>query len=131
MTIEPRVRIGIGSVLLVLSFAGAAHHGQVGLFDETRTVEVTGAVKEWTFVNPHPVLILAVEDRRGNAADWDVYFGPQAVSALRRRGFSPTTFAIGEIVTVTGHPATQDGARGIDVWGTGTSVLRNDGRPVP
>ena len=123
--------ITVATVHLAASFPAAAHHGQVGLFDESRTVEMTGAVKEWTFVNPHPVLLLEVTDERGEKAEWDVYFGPSAVSALRRRGFSAGTFEIGETVIVKGHLATASGARGIDVWGGGTSVTRADGVPIP
>jgi hypothetical protein len=123
--------IALGSVLLVISVSSAAHHGAAGLFDEARTVELKGVVKEWTFVNPHPVLILEIAEANGEAADWDIYFGPQAVAALRRRGFSAATFVIGENIVVKGHPATAVGVRGIDVWGTGTSVLRSDGRAVP
>ena len=29
-----------------------------------RTVEVTGSVKTWSFVNPHPILVLEVTDER-------------------------------------------------------------------
>jgi hypothetical protein len=131
MVIARCARIGIATSLLVLSFPGAGHHGQAGLFDDTRTVEMTGSVKEWSFVNPHPVLILEVRDANGTAADWDVYFGPQAVSALRKRGFSAATFEVGEPLIVKGHPATAAGARGIDVWGADSSVRRADGSAVP
>ena len=112
------------------SLAGAAHHGQAGLFDETKLVELKGAVKKWSFVNPHPILLLEVQDG-GKTAEWDVYFGPSAVSFLRRQGFTPETFRAGEIVVVKGHPATGPGVRGIDVWGKGTGVTRADGSAVP
>jgi hypothetical protein len=116
--------------LLLLSLSSAAHHGAAGLFEES-TIEITGAVKEWTFVNPHPVLVLEVTGEDGSAADWDVYFGPSAVSALRRRGFSESTFSLGETVVVTGHPAVAAGVLGIDVWGADSHVTRADGTNVP
>ena len=131
MISEWSARIAIGGALVVISVSSGAHHGAAGLFDETRTVELKGVVKEWTFVNPHPVLILEIAEANGAAADWDIYFGPQAVAALRRRGFSAATFAMGETVSVKGHPATAVGVRGIDVWGAGTSVLRADGSAAP
>jgi len=130
MTIK-RCPLPTAAALLALVHAAAAHHGQVGLFDESRTVELTGTVKEWTFVNPHPVLVIEVAGDGGERAQWDVYFGPQAVSALRRRGFSPATFTVGETVVVQGHPATAPGARGIDVWGGNTRVTRADGAAIP
>ena len=108
----------------------AAHHGQVGLFDESRIVELKGSVKQWNFVNPHPVLVLNAPDGKGVLKDWDIYFGPGAVPSLRRQGFAPDTFTVGEIVIVKGHPATS-GDPGVDVLGKGTGVTRADGRSVP
>jgi hypothetical protein len=48
--------IVVGSLVLALPRPAAAHHGAAGFFDETRTVEVKGWVKTWSFVNPHPIL---------------------------------------------------------------------------
>jgi hypothetical protein len=122
--------LGIGAIVLTWSLSGAAHHGQVGLFDQSKIVELKGAVKKWSFVNPHPILQLEVTEG-GKAIEWDVYFGPSAVSYLRRQGFAPDTFRAGEIVVVRGYRATSPADHGIDVWGKGTGVTRADGRPVP
>jgi hypothetical protein len=108
----------------------AAHHGQVGLFDDSRIVELKGTVKQWNFINPHPILVLDAPDDKGVRKDWDVYFGPGAVPSLRRQGYAPDTFKVGETVVVKGHPATS-GAPGVDVMGKGTGVTRADGRNVP
>jgi hypothetical protein len=123
---------GAWTVAIVLGVASAisAHHGQVGLFDESRIVELKGAVKQWNFVNPHPVLVLDAPDEKGVRKDWDVYFGPGAVPSLRRQGFAADTFTIGETVIVKGHPATS-GDPGVDVLGKGTGVTRADGRSAP
>jgi len=66
------VFIVVGGAVLVLSPPAAAHHGAAGLFDLSRTVEVTGSVKTWSFVNPHPILVLEVTDENGATADWDI-----------------------------------------------------------
>ena len=79
---------------------------------------------------PHPILLLEVTEG-GVAAEWDVFFGPSGVPFLRRQGFTPDTFRVGETVVVKGRPATGAGVRGADVWGKGTSVTRADGRAVP
>jgi len=131
MTSSWIVAIGAGSVLLALGSQSVAHHGQAGLFDQKRMVEMTGSVKEWSFVNPHPVLLIEITAADGTTTEWDVYFGPSAVSALRNRGFSAATFKVGETVIVNGHPATAAGARGIDVWGADSTVKRADGTPIP
>ena len=120
----------IGGIVLGAVVTAAAHHGQAGLFDDTRIVELKGTVKQWSFINPHPILVLDAADEKGVRKEWDVYFGPAAVPSLRRQGFSGDTFKVGETVTVKGHPATT-GSPGVDVLGKGTGVVRADGRSVP
>ena len=131
MTMRSYARIVAASVLLALFPPAAAHHGAAGLFDLTRTVEVEGSVKKWSFVNPHPILVLEVTDENGEKADWDIYFGPSAASMLRNRGYAPETFRFGEALIVKGHPARATGVRGIDVFGRAASVTRPDGTRVP
>jgi len=128
MTMKPGALVG--AMVLCSAIAVAAHHGQVGLFDEARTVALKGTVKRWSFSNPHPILILEAPDAKGVLIEWDVYFGPGAVSSLRRQGFSAETFKAGEALVVTGHPATS-GAPGVDVLGKGTGVVRADGKAAP
>ncbi len=123
--------LAIGGLTLALTLQAAAHHSDAGLFDETRTVEMRVVVTEWRFVNPHPILRGEVTEADGQAVAWNVAFGPSAVSALRRRGFSPETFMPGEVLIVTGHPATAPGAHAINVRGPESEVTRGDGSPVP
>lgn len=120
----------IGALMLCAAVTLAAHHGQAGLFDESRIVELKGTVKEWRFINPHPILVLEAPDEKGVRTEWDVYFGPGATPSLRRQGFSADSFKVGETVVVKGHPA-RVGAPGVDVLGKGTGVTRADGRSVP
>ena len=120
----------IGAIVVSASVIVAGHHGQAGLFDESRIVELKGTVKQWNFINPHPILVLEAPDASGVRKDWDIYFGPGAVPSLRRQGFAAETFKVGETVVVKGRPATS-GAPGMDVSGKGTGVTRADGRSVP
>ena len=119
------------SVVLGLSFSAAADHGAAALFDQGRTVELSGSVKRWSFVNPHPILVLEVADEKGGTADWDIYFGPAAAPILRNRGFGADTFKFGQVLIVKGHPARVDGARAIDVFGGEAGITRPDGTRVP
>ena len=121
----------IGSGVMALTPSAVAHHGAAGLFDESRTIELKGVVKTWSFVNPHPILVLEVTDENGQTAEWDVYFGPSAATALRSRGYAPETFEFGETVIVEGHPAAIEGVNGVDAWGEASRVTREDGTPVP
>ena len=120
----------IGAIVFSAAVTLAAHHGQAGIFDESRIVELKGTVKEWRFINPHPILVLEAPDEKGVRTEWDIYFGPGATPSLRRQGFAADTFKVGETVTVKGHPA-RIGAPGVDVLGKGTGVTRADGRSVP
>jgi hypothetical protein len=120
----------ISAIVVSAAATAAAHHGQAGLFDEDRIIELKGTVKQWSFINPHPILVLEAPDEKGVRKEWDVYFGPGAVPSLRRQGFSGDTFKVGETVTVKGHPATT-GSPGVDVTGKGAGVTRADGRAVP
>jgi len=121
--------LGAALLLFAATIPASAHHGQAGLFDESKVVELKGTVKKWSLVNPHPILLLEVAEN-GMKVDYDVYFGPSAAGPLRRQGYTPETFKAGETVVVKGHRAT-DGSRGMDVWGRGVGVTREDGKPVP
>ena len=131
MTIRSSAPAVVGIFVLALSSVAATHHGAAGLFDVSQTVEVTGSVKMWRFVNPHPILVLEVTDQHGQTADWDIYFGPSAAAILQRRGYAPDTFTFGETLAVTGHLAKAAGVRGIDVFGPAASITRPDGTRVP
>ncbi len=131
MTMKSKTAFVLAGAICGLSGVVVAHHGAAGLFDEEVIEEVTGVVTEWLFVNPHPVLLLEVAGNDGQTTEWEVYFGPGAATIMRRRGFSEETFAVGETVTVFGHPATTTVINGLDVWGAEARVVRADGSVVP
>ena len=97
----------VGAIILGSAITAAAHHGQVGLFDESKITELKGTVKRWIFTNPHPILVVEAPDDKGVKTDWDVYFGPAAVPSLRRQGFSIDTFKTGRSVGDQGPPRHQ------------------------
>ena len=121
----------VAGIVLGLCVPTAAHHGAAGLFDATQTVEVTGSVTRWSFVNPHPILVVEVADAGGATTEWDIYFGPAGATSLRNRGYAPDTFAIGDTLLLTGHPARAEGAHALDVFGREASITRPDGTSVP
>jgi len=131
MTPKWFIPLGMAALILAARLPASAHHGQAGLFDETKVVELKGTVKKWSLVNPHPILVLEVTDQGGTKTDWDVYFGPSAAGPLRRQGYTPETFRPGETVIVKAHPSTGAEVHGVDVWGRGVGVTREDGKPIP
>lgn len=111
--------------------AAFAHHSTNGIYNEETEIEITGTVKSWRFINPHPSLILSVVNAAGVSEDWDVSYGGSAVTHLVRRGYTADTFKEGETITVKGHPALLETARGILMeGGLATVPRRADGSPV-
>jgi hypothetical protein len=98
------------------------------MYDESRTIEVSGKVLEWRFVNPHPTLIVEVTGGDGKTEPWDLSFGGMAVSHMKRQGYTPQTFKAGEVIKARGNPARTATARGLLVRG---GITRQDGSAIP
>lgn len=86
-------------IVSIMPFAAYAHHGP-GQFDASRQVEITGAVTEVRFVNPHGYIYFDVTESDGTITPWRCEL--QAGSLLRRAGWTEDLFPIGETITVTG-----------------------------
>ena len=113
---------------LLLSTTVLAHHSTNDVYDESRTVEISGKVVAWRLVNPHPYLTIEVVGSDGRTETWDLSFGGSAAAPLRGRGYTPETFKIGEIIKARGNPATSKTTRGILIRG---GLTRQDGSRIP
>ncbi len=60
----------LGLCLIPLTSFG--HHSFLGRFDTESIVELQGEVTEVYWRNPHAVLILTVEDDRGQRVPWEI-----------------------------------------------------------
>lgn len=114
--------------LALLAQAGNAHHSTNGIYDEAQEVELTGTVREWRLINPHPSLLLDVIGPDGEIQTWDVSYGGSAVTHLQRRGYTADTFKAGDEIVVRGHPARVEDAFGLLVRENPT---RPDGTEIP
>jgi hypothetical protein len=112
---------------LVAAAPALPHHSTVGVFDLEKTVEVKGTVKVFRLSNPHPLLIIEVTEPTGAKVEWTASFGPASGTMMRRRGWTPETLSIGEIVTMKGHPPRDTATRGLE----NAAITRADGRPAP
>lgn len=102
-----------------------AHHSEAPFYDQTKTVEIRGIVKNWVFRNPHPFLYVEVTDEKGAKNDWILEFvGPVR---LIKQGWSAKTFVPGEVVSATGHPSRAPGTYGLSPL----KVSRADGTVIP
>ena len=104
-----------------------AHHSTNGIYNEDETVELTGTVNQWRFVNPHPSLLIDVVGDDGATQQWDVSYGGSAVTHLRRRGYTAETFQPGDVIVVRGFAARVNGSFGLLVRGDPTT---EDGAPI-
>ncbi|MGH9785388.1 MAG: DUF6152 family protein [Terriglobia bacterium] len=99
-----KVLMGMLVVLGLVMVANrvVAHHSAAGLFSRDEEVVLTGAVKVWRMVNPHPALVFDVKKDGGAVETWTATFN--SVADVRRHGWTRTTFEEGNPVTVLGNP---------------------------
>ena len=94
------------SVVLALNvFVGVAHahHSQAGIFDSTKTIEVSGVIKSVSWRNPHGQILLVVTDSKGVETVWDAETA--SISILRNRGMDGSSIKVGDRVTIAGSPS--------------------------
>ena len=89
----------------------AAHHSISAVYDSRKQVTVTGTVREFQFVNPHPWLgVDMAED--GAVRRWRLELDNRW--ELMDVGMSAGTFKAGDVITARGS-AGRDGARSVYV----------------
>ena len=93
--------IAVISSFILDSTSSLAHHSGT-MFDKTKTVTVTGVVKEFQYTNPHSWLIVTVTGEDGKEVNWG--FEAEGPSTLIRSGISKRDFSRGTRITITGHP---------------------------
>ena len=107
-----------------LAAVGAApalgHHSGAGV-DRTRTVTMTGVVKEFRWTNPHSWIDLEVADAKAPPTVWSIEMNPPPY--LVRAGWKASTLKAGDKVSVTLNPIRTGEPGGIFV-----SVTLADGR---
>jgi hypothetical protein len=83
-----------------------AHHAFAAEFDRDKPVQVTGAVTEMKWANPHAWIYVDVEDGDGNVVNWA--FETRAANSLIRLGWRPSDLPVGTVLTVDGWQARND-----------------------
>lgn len=90
-------------VLLASTTPLPAHHAFAAEFDIKSPVTVTGSVTRVEWMNPHVWFYIDVKAESGAAAAWGLEMG--SPNALMRAGWTRTSMAIGDVVTVEGYRA--------------------------
>jgi hypothetical protein len=85
---------------LLASPPALGHHSLGGIYDGADQRSMHGAVIEFRFVNPHPVLVIEVEDEGGVGRHWELEMDNRV--ELARIGVTAETFRPGDTVFVRG-----------------------------
>ena len=108
--------------LLLFSGPALAHHGG-GAYDAAHPLTMTGTVKEFLFIQPHPLITLVVKDDQGSPAEWSVEM--TAPNHLVHYGWNGKKLKPGDQITVVGLPA-RNGLKVLNLrkisWATGEAI---------
>jgi hypothetical protein len=91
-----------GVCLVLLSSSVFAHHGGAA-YDGDHPLTLTGTVKDFHFIQPHPLITLEVKDAQGATTEWSVEM--TAPNHLAHYGWNGKRLKPGDQITVTGQPA--------------------------
>jgi hypothetical protein len=67
---QPRTPVWAFAIAVAASAALSAHHSIATIYDSTKHVTVSGSVREFHFVNPHPWVGLDVTTSPGHVEPW-------------------------------------------------------------
>jgi hypothetical protein len=110
-------------IAAVMAAPARAHHSFAVHFVADRLITVRGTVEEFTFRNPHGVLLLTAKADGGAEQHWKIE--TNSPNILRRRGWNETSITPGDAVAVEGYPA-RDGSNFMRVY----RVTYADGREL-
>ncbi len=88
--------LGIGGLLLIRS--ANAHHGW-GSYDASKTITLSGPIKELKYSNPHCLVVLDVQGKI-----WECVLAPPF--RMENRGLPDGLMKVGMLVTVVGYAST-------------------------
>lgn len=81
----------------------AAHHSISAIYDSSQRKTIEGVVTEFQFVNPHPIVLVDVENGSGGTEQWRLEMDNRV--ELVQIGFTRETLKPGDRVVVMGSPA--------------------------
>jgi hypothetical protein len=103
--------LGVTAVGTALIAPAATAHHSFAMFDRTRTVTVSGTVREFQWSNPHAYIQLTTTNAAGRAVEYSLEMG--APMYLYARGWRPRTLRAGMPVSVVINPLRSGAAGGV------------------
>ena len=113
--------LGLSGAATLLAPGAEAHHS-AAMFDKSKTMTLSGTVKELEWTSPHCWIQLMTSGDAG-PAEWSIEMG--APFELVRSGWRPSSLKPGDKVTVVINP-TRSGTKG----GLFVSAMDGAGRPI-
>jgi hypothetical protein len=108
--------------LFVFPGPALAHHGG-GAYDAAHPLTMTGTVKEFLFIQPHPLITLEVKDAQGAVTEWSVEM--TAPNHLVHYGWNGKKLKPGDQITIVGLPA-RNGLKVVNLrkisWANGEAI---------
>ena len=115
---------GFFAVLVAVFAVQAQAHHSFAMFDQAKSITVSGTLKEFEFANPHCWIHLsAVDPATGRTLDWAFEMG--STGQIGAQGWKADTVKPGDNITIQAHPM-KDGSRG----GQYQSATLADGRTL-
>jgi hypothetical protein len=91
------------ALLLAAASGGvAAHHSFSSIYDSAQTATLTGTVREFLFMHPHPFLVVDVRGEDGEPQRWRAEMDNRF--ELEDIGMTRGTFRPGDRVIISGSP---------------------------
>lgn len=103
--------LGVTAVGTALIAPAATAHHSFAMFDRTRTVTVSGTVREFQWSNPHAYIQLTTTNAAGRTVEYSLEMG--APMYLYARGWRPRTLRAGMPVAVVINPLRSGAAGGV------------------
>jgi hypothetical protein len=88
--------------LFAFSGPALAHHGGAA-YDNAHPITLKGTVKDFAFIQPHPLITLEVKDDQGATAEWSVEM--TAPNHLVHFGWNGKKLKPGDQIVVVGLPS--------------------------
>ena len=116
------------AIAVLLTSSSALAHHSFAMFDQSKTITLEGAVKDFRWTNPHVFIQLLVKNESGADEEWSIEM--TSPEHLARAGWRPATLKPGDKLTLNIHPM-RDGIKGGQyLSGTGPSGPLVGSRPA-
>jgi hypothetical protein len=112
----------IGACASLIALPAAAHHS-FSMFDNQKTITLTGVVKQLEWTNPHCWLDIVVEE---NGKEIEYPLEMQGTGQSMKNGWTPDTVKPGDRISADIHPLKAVGSHG----GQLLAVVLPDGRKI-